>query len=225
MSAQKSDPRDRKKYYLEETPLRRLCIWLLRSLFRAFMILHVEGAENLPLDGEVILAANHVNSFDVFPMQFSIPRAVCFMGKAELFDTPLDPLLRLLCAFPVHRGEKDEWALHHAAGVLSHRQMLGMFPEGTRSKGRGLGVARTGTARLAIEANCPIVPLAIIGSDAFFNKFPHRTRVTVRLLPPILPGPGETPLAFTDRLMFTLAAGLPPEMRGVYAKVPKGFGG
>ena len=98
-----------------------------------------------------------------------------------------------------------------------------MFPEGTRSKGRGLSVAKTGVARMAIEADTPIIPMAVVGSDNFFKRFPRRARVTVNLLPPILPKPGETPLALTDRLMFILAAALPLEMRGVYAEMPKGF--
>jgi len=218
------DPRDRKKYYLEDTSTRRFLIWLIRSIFRTSMVMKAEGLENFPLDGPIILAANHVTNFDVFPMQFAVPRAICFMGKAELFNSVLDPLLRVLCAFPVNRGEKDEWALRHAGKVLAHRQTLGMFPEGKRSKGRGLSVAKTGTARLAIEMNCPIIPVTVIGTDKFFQRFPHRSPVTVKLLPPILPNPNDTPLSLTDRLMFTIAAELPESMRGVYAKVPKGFG-
>lgn len=217
------DPRDRKKYYFEETTTRRFLIWLVRSFFRAVMTMKVEGRENFPLDGAVILAANHVTNFDVFPMQFAVPRAICFMGKAELFNTPLDLLLRILCAFPVNRGEKDEWAIRHAANVLAHGQTLGMFPEGKRSKGRGLGVAKTGTARLAIDANCPIVPMTVTGTDRFLMHFPRPAHVTVSLLPPILPNPNDTPLSLTDRLMFTLAASLPKAMRGVYAEIPKGF--
>ena len=99
-----------------------------------------------------------------------------------------------------------------------------MFPEGTRSKGRGLGVAKTGTARLALDANCPVVPMAVIGTDGFFEHFPRRTHVTITILPPILPKSGETPLALMDRIMFALAAGLPENMRGVYAEIPRGFG-
>ena len=107
LSAQQDfDPRDRKKYYLEETPVRRFLLYLVRSVFHTMMVMKVEGRENFPLDGPVIIAANHVTNFDVFPMQFAVPRAICYMGKAELFNTPLDPLLRVLCAFPVYRGEK-----------------------------------------------------------------------------------------------------------------------
>ena len=173
----------------------------------------------------MVLAANHVTNFDVIPMQLSIPRPIFFMGKASLFKIPIfETALRDLGAFPVYRGEKDEWALRHAARVLENGQVLGMFPEGTRSKGRGLSVAKTGSARLALDANCPIVPMAVIGTDGFFKRFPHRTQVTIKLLPPILPKPGETPLSLMDRVMFALAKELPEDMRGVYAEIPKGFG-
>jgi 1-acyl-sn-glycerol-3-phosphate acyltransferase len=113
--------------------------------------------------------------------------------------------------------------MRHAARVLKHGQTLGMFPEGKRSKGKGLAVAKTGVARLAIEANCPIVPVAVTGSDKFFKRFPRRTRVRIEFLPPLFPEPGENPLELTDRLMFTLARALPEDMRGVYAEMPKGF--
>jgi len=198
----------------------------LRAAFRIVMEMRVEGLAHFPSDGGVIVACNHVTNFDVFPMQLSLPRPIFYMGKAELFKNPIvDAVIRRMGAFPVSRDKKDPWAYNHALKVLEHGQTLGMFPEGTRSKGRGLGVAKTGVARLAIEAGAPIVPMAIVGSDKFFQRFPRRTRVTVSLLPPIQPFPGETPLALTDRLMFTLAAALPVEMRGVYAELPKGFGG
>jgi 1-acyl-sn-glycerol-3-phosphate acyltransferase len=211
-----SDPRDKKQFYFRATTLRKAIIALLRAAFFFVMDMRVEGLENFPLDGSVIVASNHVTTFDVFPMQLSLPRPIFFMGKAELFRNPItDVVFRNLGAFPVTRDKKDVWAYSHALKVLAHGQTLGMFPEGTRSRGRGLGVARTGVARMAIETNTMIVPM----------RFPRRARVTVNLLPPVLPKPGETPLALTDRLMFTLAAALPEEMRGVYAELPKGFGG
>ncbi len=225
-AATEFDPRDRKRFFFHATPLRKGVVALLRAVFFFFMDLRVEGLEHFPLDGPVIVAANHVTNFDVFPMQLSLPRPIFYMGKVELFRNPVtDVLFRNLGAFPVTRDKKDPWAYNHALKVLAHRQTLGMFPEGTRSKGRGLGVAKTGVARMSIETDTLIVPMAIVGSDKFFRRFPRHTRVTVRLLPPIRPRPGETPLALTDRLLFTLAAVLPAEMRGVYAEEPKGFGG
>lgn len=226
LSSLEPDPRNKKKFYFADTPQRRALVLLARSLFFPFMKMEVQGLEHMPHEGPVILAANHVTTFDVFPMQFALPRVIFFMGKAQLFKNPImDVLLRNLSGFPVHRGEKDQWAMRHAAKVLNHGQALGMFPEGTRSQGKGLAVAKTGSARLAIEAGCPILPLAIVGSDQFFKRFPHRTRVQITLLPPLTPKLDENPLALTDRLMFALAQALPEDMRGVYAQVPEGFGG
>lgn len=215
---------EHKRYYFYATPLRRFIIHAVTQIMRLFMKMEVTGVENLPLSSAVIVAANHVTNYDVFPMQLALPRPIFFMGKAELFRIPvLEAAFRNMGAFPVERGGKDEWALAHAARVLEHGQTLGMFPEGTRSKGRGLAVAKTGSARLAIEAGCPIVPMAIVGSDKFFQRFPRRARVIIHLLPALHPRVSETPLALTERLMFSLAAALPAHMRGVYAQIPKGF--
>jgi 1-acyl-sn-glycerol-3-phosphate acyltransferase len=224
LATPQTDPRDKKKYYFTDTPQRRAMIAIVRALFKIVMKMEVAGLQNFPPQGAVILAANHVTNFDVFPMQFALPRPIFFMGKAELFKNPLlDVFLRNLSGFPVNRGEKDQWAMRHAARVLNYGQVLGMFPEGKRSKGKGLAVAKTGVARLAIEADCPIVLVAVTGSDKFFKRFPHRARVRIEFLPPLRSQPGENPLALTDRLMFTLAQSLPEDMRGVYAEMPRGF--
>ena len=221
---QEIDPRDRKQFVFHATLFRKFFVASLRLLFDLIMKMEVQGLEHLPPDGPVVIACNHVTNFDVFPMQLSLPRPIFFMAIAELFKIPLmDIVLRNLGAFPVYRGEKDEWAMRHASKVLEQGQTLGMFPEGTRNKSRGLGVAKTGTARMAIETESQIVPMVLIGTDGFFKGFPHRASVTVKLLPPLQPYPGETPLALTDRLMFSMAAELPEEMRGVYAEIPKGF--
>jgi len=218
------DPRDKLFFAFRTTWFRRFVVFILGTFFKLIMRLEGRNLENLPADGAVVITSNHVTNFDVIPMQLSMPRPIFFMGKASLFKIPIfEAALRNLGAFPVYRGEKDEWALRHAARVLENGQVLGMFPEGTRSKGKGLGVAKTGSARLALDANCPIVPMAVINTDNFFKRFPHRTCVTIKFLPPILPKPAETPLALMDRVMFALARELPEDMRGVYAEMPKGF--
>jgi 1-acyl-sn-glycerol-3-phosphate acyltransferase len=101
--------------------------------------------------------------------------------------------------------------------------ILAMFPEGTRSRGRGLSVAKTGAARLAIEKNVPIVPVAINGSRGLFRKFPHISIVSISICAPILPDDDDDPLSLTDRVMFSLANKLPREMRGAYSEIPSGF--
>lgn len=218
------DSRDHKNFAFHTTLFRKFLVAILRRAFRLVMNMKVDGLEYLPLDGPVVVACNHVTNFDVFPIQLSLPRPIFFMAKAELFKFPLmDVALRNLGAFPVYRGEKDAWAMRHARRVLEHGQTLGMFPEGTRNKGKGLGVAKTGTARMAIDNSCPIVPMVVTGTDGYFKHLPRRANVTVKLLPLLLPRLGETPLSLTDRLMFSMAAALPKDMRGVYAEIPKGF--
>ena len=224
LESQEIDSRDRKRFAFHATLFRKLLVGMLRLFFSLVMKMEVKGLENFPLDGPVVVACNHVTNFDVFPMQFSLPRPIFYMAKAELFKFwIMDVALRDLGAFPVYRGEKDQWAMKHAHKVLENGQTLGMFPEGTRNKGRGLGVAKTGTARMAIDFNCPIVPMVLTGTDLFFKDFPRRATVTVKLLPLLLPKSGETPLSLTDRLMFSMAAALPADMRGVYVEIPKGF--
>jgi 1-acyl-sn-glycerol-3-phosphate acyltransferase len=212
------DPRNRNFYPLEETGFHRFIINLLQGVFKSIMVLEISGGENLPEKGAVIVTANHVTNLDVFPMQLGLNRPIFFMGKAELFKNPLvHTLFRNLGAFPVNRGERDEWAIGHSKKILSAGQVLGMFPEGTRNRGRGLKVAKTGAARLAIELNCPIVPMGINGSHTFNKRFPHRNIVQIKIAEPIWPEPGELPISLTDKIMFELARNLPDELRGVYA--------
>ena len=218
------DRRDRKRYYLESTPFRKILTPTLQAIFWVFMDLHVNGVENLPSQGPIILAANHLTEFDMFPMQFAIPRPIFFMGKEELFRNPLlDLIIRNLGAFPVQRGARDEWAFQHALRVLEHGQVMGIYPEGTRSRGHGLLPAKTGAARLAIAADCPVVPMAVDGTQRLLKGRPRRTRVDITLSKPMVPQHGEPALDFTDRLMFTLAELLPPPLRGVYAVHPNDF--
>jgi 1-acyl-sn-glycerol-3-phosphate acyltransferase len=218
------DPRDRQKFVYHVTLVRRLTIALLEILLPLFMKREIKGAENLPAEGPVVLASNHLTNFDVFPIQLCLSRPLFFMAKAELHKNALlDAYLRQLGAFPVKRGTRDEWALNHARKVLDQNQVLAIFPEGTRSKGRGLRPAKTGAARFALYAYCPILPVAISGTEKMFKQFPKRAQITIKIGEPIYPEEGESVLALTDRLMFTLAPMLPPELRGVYAERPTGF--
>jgi len=213
------DPRMHTYYPLKETGFHRFVVNTLRVLFKTIMTLEISGEGNLPIEGAVIVAANHVTNLDIFPMQLALNRPIFFMGKAELFKYPiLHFIFRNLGAFPVYRGERDEWAIMHSTKVLTAGQVLGMFPEGTRSRGRGLRVAKTGAARLAIELNCPIVTMGIDGSHKFFKQFPRKNRVLIKIGEPMWPESGELPIGLTDRVMFQLANNLPEELRGVYAQ-------
>ena len=219
------DPRDQQRFVFHITWVRRLTIALLRIILPIIMKREISGVENLQAEGPVVLASNHLTNFDVFPIQLCLPRPLFFMAKAELHKNALmDAYLRQLGAFPVQRGGRDEWALNHARSVLDHEQVLAIFPEGTRSKGRGLRPAKTGAARFALYASCPILPVVIYGTEKMFKHFPKRTQITIHIGEPIFPEDGESALALTDRLMYVLAQMLPEDLRGVYAERPKGFG-
>jgi 1-acyl-sn-glycerol-3-phosphate acyltransferase len=212
------DPRTDINYPLKETGFHFKVVIFLRVIFKMFMILEIDGGTHIPVKGSVILAANHVTNLDVFPLQLAVERPIFFMGKSELFQNPLiHSAFRNMGAFPVHRGERDEWAIMHSKKILSAGQVLGMFPEGTRSRGRGLRVAKTGAARLAIDLGCPIIPVGIDGSHTFFQQFPRRNPVRVSIGEPIFPKSGELPIGLTDRVMYELARNLPEDLRGVYS--------
>jgi 1-acyl-sn-glycerol-3-phosphate acyltransferase len=214
-----SDPRLTKQYYFQTTPFRQAVTAILRATFRLFSRLEVKGIEHFPKAGPVIAAANHLTNFDVFPIQFALNRPIFYMGKEELFRNPLlDWMLRQLGSFPVYRGEGDRWAIRHAQEVLRRNQVLGIFPEGQRSKGGGLRSAKNGTAHLARHAACPLVPVAVQGTQHIFSKLSERTQISITFGRPLYPEPRETPQDLTNRLMFALAELLPPELCGVYAR-------
>ena len=83
------DSRDRKSFAFHATPFRKLFVAFLRLAFHMLMKMNVQGLENFPSDGPVVIACNHVTTFDVFPMQLSLPRSIFYMAKAELFKFPL----------------------------------------------------------------------------------------------------------------------------------------
>ena len=214
----KVDPRQNINYPLEETGFHRFLVSNLMTAFKLIMTLEINGKSNIPSHGGVILAANHVTNLDIFPLQLAVDRPIFFMGKSELFKNPiLHYVFRNLGAFPVFRGERDEWAINHSKNILLAGQVLGIFPEGTCSRGRGLRVAKTGAARLAMELGCPIIPVGIDGSHTFFKQFPRRNLVKINIGEPVWPESGELPIGLTDRVMFELATNLPAELRGVYA--------
>jgi 1-acyl-sn-glycerol-3-phosphate acyltransferase len=141
--------------------------------------LRARGTDNLP-QGGFVLAANHTSNFD--PWALGIPlfprRQLRFMAKSELFNPILKPILVGGGAFPVRRGDADVDAIHRAIELVEDGQIVVMFPEGTRRK-KGLrkkyeARAHTGTARIALAANVPLVPAAIKGTDRLTRLGPLR---------------------------------------------------
>jgi 1-acyl-sn-glycerol-3-phosphate acyltransferase len=141
--------------------------------------LRARGRENLP-EGGFVLAANHTSNFDPWPLGLPLfpRRQLRFMGKSELFNPLLGPLLRAGGAFPVRRGEGDLEAIQQAVELVLEGEVVVMFPEGTRRK-KGLrkryeARAHTGAARIALAAEAPLVPAAIKGTDRLSRLEPLR---------------------------------------------------
>src|SRR3954469_2034030 len=163
--------------------------------------LKVTGSEYVPKDGPAIIAPNHKSFYDSFFIGLATRRHLHFMAKTELFEGRSAPLLSGLGAFPVKRGEADPDALETARLHLDKGRVLALFPEGTRHRDpEHLRSPRKGAGRLAIEAQCPIVPCAITGTDRLFRGwFPRPVKVQVSFAPAIQPGQLEaTPEAAAD---------------------------
>jgi 1-acyl-sn-glycerol-3-phosphate acyltransferase len=131
----------------------------------------VQGAENFPADGPVIMISNHVSLWDPIVAGCSVPRDVSYMAKDELFSAPvLGFLVRNLKTFPVKRGQGDMSAIRNSLNVLKEGRVLGMFPEGTRSKSGELQKALPGMVLLMEKSKAPILPVKIYGTKDLLTK-------------------------------------------------------
>ncbi|MCM3163123.1 1-acyl-sn-glycerol-3-phosphate acyltransferase [Metabacillus litoralis] len=139
---------------------------LLKPTFR----IKVEGLEHFPKEGGVLLCTNHISNIDPPVVGVTAPRKVLFMAKAELFQVPvLKQLLNNFGTFPVKRGGGDREALRAGLKVLKEGNVLGLFPEGTRSKDGKLGKGMSGAGFFALRSTAAVVPCAIIGPYKAFS--------------------------------------------------------
>lgn len=155
-------------------------------VFNLVYRLESKGVENVP-HGGAVLAANHSSNLDPWPLGYPLwpGRQLYFMGKSELFNPVLSPVLRAAGAFPVRRGEADLQAIETAVQLCKEGKIVAMFPEGTRRQ-KGLRKKFTarphaGSARIALAAGVPLVPAAIKGTDRMLS-FPQ---LAVAYGPPI----------------------------------------
>ncbi|BDG46718.1 MULTISPECIES: lysophospholipid acyltransferase family protein [Parageobacillus] len=127
--------------------------------------IEVIGVEQFPKEGGVLLCANHISNLDPPILGITAPRPIHFMAKEELFRVPLfKNLITILHAFPVKRGMSDRQALRTGLDLLKQGRVLGIFPEGTRSKDGKLKKGLPGVGFFALRTSAAVVPCAIIGS-------------------------------------------------------------
>ena len=162
----------------------RAFFWLV---FHTLWPLRIEGRDKIPREGAGIIVCNHLSMIDPFVVGYSARRSVNFMGKQELFGVPFVGLwLRKLGAFPVDRTRRDPASLRTALTVLKSGQLLGMFPEGTRSSTGEMLELRTGAARMAARTRTPIIPAAVFNTNNALprGKFLRPARIELRFGPP-----------------------------------------
>lgn len=220
--------------------------WLLRRVFLGPILKVVyrpraEGVENIPAEGAAILAGNHLTVIDSIFMPIVVDRKVSFLAKSDYFtERGVKGLFkRIFFArtgnIPVDRagGRASEQALKAALGILEEGELLGIYPEGTRSPDGRLYRGKTGVARMALEAHVPVIPVAMIGTAEM--------QPPGRIIPKVVrPGPGVRfgkPLDFsrydgmetdryvlravTDEIMYALMELSGQEYEDVYASSVK----
>jgi 1-acyl-sn-glycerol-3-phosphate acyltransferase len=198
----------------------------------------VEGADNVPSTGPVILASNHLSFIDSVVIPIVAPRRVAFLAKEEYFTAPglkgraQNAWFSGLGMVPVSRddGRSAMGALDTALAVLRRGEALGLYPEGTRSRDGRLYRGRTGVAQLALLSGAPVVPVGLSGTDRVQpvgSRLPRLAKVTVRFGKPISCGaeydgiaPGRARRQVTDRIMAEIQELSGQEIAGVYNDRP-----
>ena len=191
---------------------------ILRLLFRP----HVTGLENVPVEGAAILSGNHTTFLDNLMIPLVVPRRVTFLAKSDYFTGRgvkgrlQKNFFRGVGRIPLDRsgGKASEAALRTGLQVLKDGELLGLYPEGTRSPDGRLYRGKTGVARMALEAGVPVVPVGLIGMFALQpagRRFPKLGKVEVRVGRPLdfsryagMEGDRFVLRSITDEIMYEL---------------------
>ncbi len=212
---------------------------VLKPLARAVYRPVIEGLENVPRKGGVILASNHLSFIDSVVIPLTAPRRVHFLAKAEYFTgTGLKGALsrgffEAIGAVPVERGtyRSAQASLQSALEILEADKAFGIYPEGTRSLDGRLYRGKTGVAWLALTAGVPVVPVALEGPDQILpvgRRLPRIRKVTVRFGAPLdfteLHGQARSAQArrhVTDEVMRAIQELSGQEVAETYNELPK----
>jgi glycerol-3-phosphate dehydrogenase (NAD(P)+) len=179
---------DHDRYYqrARERRANLLIYGFVRVTFQAFFLVYFRmkriGREHIPKRGPVIIASNHRSFLDPFVIACMARRPMYYVAKKEIFqyNRLLAWTLGALGAFPVDRGAGDAAFIDTAKAILARGDIVLIFPEGTRTRPGALGKPRRGVGRLALETGVPVVPIAVIGTEAIRNGWrlrPHQVRI------------------------------------------------
>jgi len=139
--------------------------WIIWRSGRVLWRIRVGGAQNVPFDGPLIIACNHISLLDPPILGAACPRMIHYMAKRQLFEVPLfGSLIRAVGAYPVDREGSAAGAIKRSIDVLRRGEAIGIFPEGGRNL-HGEAQARHGVALLASLGSAPVIPAAIVGSS------------------------------------------------------------
>ena len=168
-----------------------ISLYLLRFVTRIYFRGQVFGKNNLPTSGSYIGVVNHNSNLDTFAMSLAVNKPVHTMVKESLFRVPLLKWwLGKVHMFPVKRNASDQQAFDNALNILQNGGILFMAPEGTRKrKSNNRHRPRTGFVRLAQLVGCPVVPIAIWGTDRALpphSFFPRPFKIIVKIGKPII---------------------------------------
>lgn len=161
---------------VKEYKLYQALRWVAVLFCLRYKITYV-GRENIPQDGGYIIACNHQSGVDPIILGRGVKRTIHFMAKEELFENEaLGIFIKHLNAFPVRRGQGDTAAVEFAEEIVRKGYVLGIFPEGTRSKDFKPARGKSGTALIAKVTGADVLPVSIYTSD----RYKKGTRLTVR---------------------------------------------
>lgn len=146
---------------------------LLRIIFAVFYRVEIKGLQNVPAEGPALLCANHLGELDMFFIGYRLKRLIRWVAKAELFKNPLlGAVITWLGAIPIKRGKTDVSSAKNIFRLLREGHIVGIFPEGTRTRGKDLSKIKVKPAfvKYAIESEVPILPVGIKGQYRPFSR-------------------------------------------------------
>jgi 1-acyl-sn-glycerol-3-phosphate acyltransferase len=208
---------------------------ILKGIFRPWVV----GLENVPAEGAVILASNHLSFIDSIFLPLVVDRHVSFLAKSDYFTRKglkgwaTKAFMNATGQLPIDRsgGKASEASLNTGLKVLARGEMLGIYPEGTRSPDGKLYRGRTGVARMILEAGVPVVPVAMVDTAKIMpigTRLPKIGRIGIIIGEPLdfsrfdgMEGDRFILRSVTDEIMYELHRLGQQEYLDVYASTVK----